>query len=313
MATQGRRSQHVSQPLSTQIRINCHPLFLNSTRGRILRGPRLMVAWPLFLQVPIMTDAVLVGAVSNVRRKHSTGWYVFVALLSAASLLPIVAYPFTTLVIPRDESALAVLGVLTFLGSHFHVGLTGWFYTDPVMRSHFRAQPLRYLVVPCALVGGGAALFWLHQAGFLIICLLPVIFGLAVALNESLRTNWLRLVFFLFGTLFFLPLYAFDDPVSATLGYAIAHGLQYVVFMAFVGADRRFPIASLIILAGIATIYAAFALWLVNNAAVYGSALTGVFIGLVATHFVLDAGIWKLREPFQRRYMREKFNFIFDR
>jgi hypothetical protein len=31
------------------------------------------------------------------------------------------------------------------------------------------------------------------------------------------------------------------------------------------------------------------------------------------THFVLDAGLWRLREPFQRRYMRDRFSFVFDR
>jgi len=30
-------------------------------------------------------------------------------------------------------------------------------------------------------------------------------------------------------------------------------------------------------------------------------------------HFVLDAGLWRLRQPFQRRYMRERFHFVFDR
>ena len=45
----------------------------------------------------------------------------------------------------------------------------------------------------------------------------------------------------------------------------------------------------------------------------YSSAIYGVFIGLVMAHFVLDAGIWRLREPFQRGYMRKKFDFIFDR
>jgi hypothetical protein len=37
------------------------------------------------------------------------------------------------------------------------------------------------------------------------------------------------------------------------------------------------------------------------------------FIGVTMSHFVPDAGIWRLREPFQRRYMRKRFFFIFDR
>ena len=34
----------------------------------------------------------------------------------------------------------------------------------------------------------------------------------------------------------------------------------------------------------------------------------GAYLGLVMWHFVLDAGIWRLREPFQRQYMTERFS-----
>lgn len=341
-----------------------------------------------------MTDAVLTGALGTAqRRKRASAWYVFLALVSAASLFPMVAYPLATLVIPKDASVTAALGILAFVGAHFHVGLTAWFYTDPVMRSHFSAHPNRYFFVPILLVGGMAALFalvdlsvaryvvvpylvwqmwhyqkqnvgllsfiaagtdrtplsaWerrtfavaavsgilgflhlggsklgvpdlpdvylrLHQVGLAVACLLPVGFVAALTQSKSLRTNRMRLAFFLFGTVFFLPIYLFDDPIAAITGYAIAHGLQYVVFMAFVGIDKRHPIPSLIVLAGIGAIYGALALWLLDNAAVYGNGLFGAFVGLVMVHFVLDGGIWRLREPFQRGYMREKFSFVFGR
>lgn len=45
----------------------------------------------------------------------------------------------------------------------------------------------------------------------------------------------------------------------------------------------------------------------------HGTALYGLLVGLVMTHFVIDAGVWRLREPFQRAYMRRKFAFVFDR
>ena len=79
----------------------------------------------------------------------------------------------------------------------------------------------------------------------------------------------------------------------------------------------RPPVASLVLLAAISTLGA-----LALNAAVvaadisdfaYGYAVYGAFIGIVMTHFVLDAGIWRLRERFQRGYMRERFSFVFDR
>ena len=37
----------------------------------------------------------------------------------------------------------------------------------------------------------------------------------------------------------------------------------------------------------------------------------GLVVGVVMSHFIVDAGIWRLREPFQRGYMRRKFDFVF--
>jgi hypothetical protein len=157
----------------------------------------------------------------------------------------------------------------------------------------------------------------LHRIGARICWLLPIAFCLAVVENPALRTNWLRLTFFLFGTLFFLPLFIFSDSVSATLGYALGHGLQYLVFMGFVGAGRKNAAVSLATLLAVGTIGA-----VVLNAALQAPdwlaspscrAVYGAFYGVVMTHFVVDAGVWRLREAFQRSYMREKFYFIFSR
>jgi hypothetical protein len=38
--------------------------------------------------------------------------------------------------------------------------------------------------------------------------------------------------------------------------------------------------------------------------------LFGAYLGVVMAHFVLDAGMWRLSEPFQRRYMAERFSFL---
>jgi hypothetical protein len=131
----------------------------------------------------------------------------------------------------------------------------------------------------------------------------------------TLRANPLRLGFLLVGAAFFLPTYLFDSATSATLGYAVAHGLQYLVFMAVVGAKRK-PLVSLALMAAIGGAGAV----LLNAGMVapdaglpWGNALYGAFIGTVMAHFVLDAGIWRLREPFQRGYMRERFSFVFQR
>ena len=85
-------------------------------------------------------------------RSRANVWHLFLALVSFASLLPFVAIPFAQHIIPKTTSALFIVAALNFIGANFHVASTGWFYTDPVMRSHFRANPLRYLIVPGLLV-----------------------------------------------------------------------------------------------------------------------------------------------------------------
>jgi hypothetical protein len=75
----------------------------------------------------------------------------------------------------------------------------------------------------------------------------------------------------------------FDDPIPATMGYALAPGLQYVVFMGIVSVRRKAPIASLVTLLGLSVPGA-----VLLNAAVtvpdiadlpYGLAIYGVFVG----------------------------------
>jgi hypothetical protein len=155
----------------------------------------------------------------------------------------------------------------------------------------------------------------LHRAGAVVYLAVPIVAGVALATTPALRRNPLRLLCLGFGAIFFLPTFLFSDWISATLSYALAHGLQYLVFMGFVASGRSNPIAALVLMFGMATLGA-----MALNAAIlapgqlgYGYALYGAFVGVTMSHFVLDAGLWRLSEPFQRRYMREKFYFVFDR
>ena len=342
-----------------------------------------------------MTDGVVGGRAHGLReRDHASVWYLFLALVSFASLVPFVVMPLASHVTANGES-LFIVSAIVFLGSNFHVALTGWFYTDSEMLTHFRARPVRYLLVPGILIPGSAAAFYfldrsvsiylvlaffgwqlwhyqkqnvgllsfiaagtdgaplsiwerrtlmlaavtgilgffalgqtgaltlstefavLYRIGLAISWLLPVVFCIAIVKCAALRTNWLRLAFFLFGTLFFMPTFIFSEQMSALSAYALSHGLQYFVFMGFVSVGKRKPIASLIkllLIAAIGGVILDHVRWAPKWPDFqYGYAVYGAFVGIVMTHFVLDAGIWRLREQFQRRYMREKFYFVFNR
>jgi len=155
----------------------------------------------------------------------------------------------------------------------------------------------------------------LYDVGLAIYLFVPVCFCIALAANRSLRRSPLRLTFFLSGALFFAPTFIFSNSTAALVGYATAHGLQYLVFMYYVSTDRRGFARSMRQLL-VVVLCGGLLLDQLRGAPYwegfqFGKALYGAFLGLVMTHFVLDAGIWRLREPFQRKYMREKFNFVF--
>jgi hypothetical protein len=339
-----------------------------------------------------LANTATVTAAHGARTLKTVGaWHLFLATVSFMTLLPFVAVPFIRHVIADSAPAQNALLVLSFFGANFHVAATGWFYTDPAMRAHFRSKPMRYLIVPALLVAGSAALFlvasqsqrsyllvvffcwqlwhyqkqnvgllsfiaagtdgsplsvwerrtlmvaavagilgcfgigdigslhmaWLQQVGVWVYLLVPVGLGIALIKSALLRTNWLRLAFLICGALFFLPAFIFNDPLSAIVSFGLAHGLQYLVFMGVVSTAKRDTLFSAVLLLGIATVGGVF-LDMAKDAAAYMSspyvlALNGVFYGAVMAHFVLDAGIWRLREPFQRRYIRDRFSFVFDR
>ncbi len=153
----------------------------------------------------------------------------------------------------------------------------------------------------------------LHQAGAAIYLLVPVVAGIAIVRTPSLRTNRLRLVFFLIGTAFYLPVFMFSDPVSAITGSATAHGLQYLVFMGTVSGSKQRSLRPVFVMLAIATAGAFGLNYAAEAPGVLAPALKGLFVGGVMAHFLVDAGIWRLREPFQRGYMRRKFYFVFER
>jgi hypothetical protein len=158
------------------------------------------------------------------------------------------------------------------------------------------------------------------DAIFLIACLayaaVPLLIVAAVFKEPRLVGNATRIGALVLFSAFYLPSFIFTDPISAVLGYALGHGLQYLVFMTYVGASRPRPLVALGSLIGLG-ILGGYILTHMTNAGGEPGALFrfifGMAIGTVMSHFVIDAGVWKLRHQFQRGYMRRAFPFVFDR
>jgi hypothetical protein len=152
-------------------------------------------------------------------------------------------------------------------------------------------------------------------AQYIYLCV-PVLVVAALLITPTILANRLRLVGLVAFSAFYLPGFIFNDPAAATLGYALGHGLQYLVFMYFVGASRPRRVVALatILVLGICgglmltymTDHVVHTHWL-------GRLIFGMALGIVMSHFIIDAGVWKLRQPFQRQYVKRAFSFVFER
>lgn len=186
------------------------------------------------------------------------------------------------------------------------------------------------------ILGSGVAPDYLKHAlrslyDYGMIAFLAVImFGIAVYVKNFKSHTPLTTVFFFTLLLFFFPLYVSDNINVTFLSYAIAHGVQYIIFMTVVSIDREkatslktfqyagaLKLVLFVLVLGV-VFYRVIELkefHLVQNSASLMRALdfaTGAVLGATMAHFVVDAGAWRMSQERQRAYMRKKFAFIFE-
>ena len=167
----------------------------------------------------------------------------------------------------------------------------------------------------------------LYQVGF-IAFLGVAVFSVAVYAKYFGDTSPFKTIFFFTAVFFFLPLFRSIDQNIAFLSYAMAHGLQYIVFMSVVsatgpeGEGRSFPYKSVATLL-ICVLIIGFGFWRVNDLRemnfvkdtwAYARAadfLFGAVLGATMSHFVVDASAWRLSLEKQRAYVAKRFYFIF--
>jgi hypothetical protein len=105
---------------------------------------------------------------------------------------------------------------------------------------------------------------------------------------------------------FALPVFVFESPYAAVGGMTIAHGLQYLLLVGMVaaggsGGKRRLVRLGTfcnVALIGGAALNAASHL---HTGDATARLVFGASLGLAMAHFVIDAGIWRLRDPAPRR------------
>ncbi len=124
---------------------------------------------------------------------------------------------------------------------------------------------------------------------------------------------------YVFALLFFAPVFVFDNPYAAVAGLTVAHSWQYLVIMGHLARaprPRRSPVAApaaLLVIVVVGGLLLASIAAQPDSPALLGRALFGLYLGLVMAHFVVDAGMWRMRDEFPRRFLTAKLPYLVGR
>lgn len=120
---------------------------------------------------------------------------------------------------------------------------------------------------------------------------------------------------YVISLLFFAPVFVFSSPYAAVGGITIAHGLQYLLLVGLVaggdgdGTARVTGLAvamNLALLGGLALNRASH----LHRSGPGLRAVYGAYVGVVMAHFVVDAGLWRLRDEFPRRLLSARVPYL---
>ena len=164
------------------------------------------------------------------------------------------------------------LAWVLFAGSSVHVASTGWLYTLGDVRSYAASRPLRFWQIPAALVLSSA---------------------LAAAVLSPASFAWLLLPFF--G-------WQFYHFAKQNLGM-VALAASSAGVPSPQPAERRTLLAAGVAGAGGLIAHPALLQLRVNPR-------LGVLFPAVMAHFVIDAGLWRLRDPFPRAFLAQRMPYL---
>ena len=185
------------------------------------------------------------------------------------------------------------------------------------------------------ILGSGVAPSYLHQpfdtlywAGAVAFVLVFAA-SLVVYAQNLKRTTPLLTIFYFTLVCFFLPVFLSTNINVAFFSYAIAHGVQYILFMSVVSlnldphaAAKRMQIGNAAKLLAL-TLVVGFVFYRAGDlkAAQLITAhatlmrivdfIIGAVLGATMAHFVVDAGAWRLSQTLQRMYIGKRFAFVF--
>ena len=117
---------------------------------------------------------------------------------------------------------------------------------------------------------------------------------------------------YLMALLFSLPVFVFGSPYAAVSGMTVAHGMQYLLLVGLVAAGSG---ARLVRLAALCNVALLGGVALEQASHLHGAGpaerwLFGAYLGAVMAHFVIDAGLWRLRDPVPRAFLAQRVPYL---
>ncbi len=160
------------------------------------------------------------------------------------------------------------------------------------------------------------ALFPLAGAGYAV----AVAAGLAALIRRPAAERPAAFCVTYLTCLFFsLPAFVFASPYAAVGGMTVAHGMQYLLLVALIAGGsagrpgtRSSRLVRLSLLANIALIGGAALSRAshLHNAGWPGRCVFGAYLGVVMAHFVIDAGLWRMRDPLARNFLAAHLPYL---
>jgi hypothetical protein len=122
-------------------------------------------------------------------------------------------------------------------------------------------------------------------------------------------------VMYLMALFFSVPVFVFTSPYAAVGGMTIAHGMQYLLLVSLVAAGGPGEAGRALRLAVLGNVALIGGAVLAVTSHLHGGSpavrlVFGAYLGAVMAHFVVDAGLWRLRDPFPRAFLARRVPYL---
>ena len=188
-------------------------------------------------------------------------------------------------------------------------------------------QEERHLYVASAIGGTAGVLapllapFWpgaafARPAGAVVVVTVGLVATVLATRRLLARQHPAHVLMTVFAGFYFAPLYLFN-PALGSLVISTGHSLQYMAIMGRIAGDRQQGSQRARVYGMLACgVAVAWIYGTLNYAALWGPwamVMNVAYLCVSMWHFIVDADVWRLSQPFQRQALRESIPYLFAR